>query len=71
MAFVYVGDIEGASVSNVGGRLFAAILGGVVLGQVASRVTQYYTSSQFKPVKDIADSGTTGPATVVLSGNNQ
>jgi K(+)-stimulated pyrophosphate-energized sodium pump len=68
VSFVYVGNIEGASVSNVGARLFAAILGGVVLGQVASRVTQYYTSSQFKPVKDIAEAGTTGPATVVLSG---
>ena len=52
----------------MGLRLFLAIVGGVVLGQVASRVTQYYTSSQFKPVKDIAESGTTGPATVVLSG---
>jgi K(+)-stimulated pyrophosphate-energized sodium pump len=40
----------------------------VVLGQVASRITQYYTSSQFKPVQDIAESGRTGPATVVLSG---
>ena len=68
LAFVYVGDPSGASVSNVGARMFAAIVAGVVLGQVASRITQYYTSSQFKPVKDIAESGRTGPATVVLSG---
>ena len=68
LAFVYVGDPEGSTVSNVGVRMFAAIVAGVVLGQVASRVTQYYTSSQFKPVKDIAESGRTGPATVVLSG---
>ena len=68
LAFVYVGDPSGTSVSNVGARMFAAIVAGVVLGQVASRITQYYTSSQFKPVKDIAESGRTGPATVVLSG---
>ena len=69
VAFVYVGNGDfGGSVGNVGLRLFLAVLSGVVLGQVASRITQYYTSSQFKPVKDIAEAGTTGPATVVLSG---
>ncbi len=68
LAFVYVGELPGTEVSNVGLRMFAAIVAGVVLGQVASRVTQYYTSSTFKPVRDIAASGRTGPATVVLSG---
>jgi K(+)-stimulated pyrophosphate-energized sodium pump len=68
VAFAYVGDPEGAELSNVGLRMFAAIVVGVVLGQAASRITQYFTSSQFKPVKDIAEAGRTGPATVVLSG---
>ena len=68
VAFAYVGDPRGAEVSNVGLRMFVAIVAGVVLGQAASRITQYYTSSQFKPVRDIAESGRTGPATVVLSG---
>ena len=68
LAFGYVGDPARSSVDQVGLRMFAAIVAGVVLGQVASRITQYYTSSQFKPVRDIADSGRTGPATVVLSG---
>ncbi len=68
VAFVYVGDPAGSEVSNVGLRMFAAIVTGVVLGQAASRITQYFTSSQFKPVRDIAESGRTGPATVVLSG---
>ena len=68
VAFGYVGNPEGANVSNVGLRFFLAILAGIVLGQVASRITQYYTSTSFKPVRDIAESGRTGPATVVLSG---
>lgn len=71
VAFGYIGNDTGVgqdAVSNPGTRLFFAIVAGVVLGQVASRITQYYTSSQFKPVKSIADSGKTGPATVVLSG---
>jgi len=68
VAFGYVGNPEGANVSNVGLRFFLAILAGIVLGQVASRITQYYTSTSFKPVRDIAEAGRTGPATVILSG---
>src|SRR5690606_31428262 len=68
IAFLYVGNPEKGDLSHVGTRMFAAIVAGVILGQVASRITQYFTSSSFKPVRDIADSGRTGPATVVLSG---
>ena len=68
VAFWYVGDLNSRVVSHIGTRLFFAIVAGVIVGQVASRITQYYTSSQFKPVKDIAAAGETGPATVVLSG---
>ncbi len=73
VAFFYVGDIEAAEggevlMSNVGARLFGAIVGGVVLGFVASRITQYFTSTDTKPVRDIAEAARTGPATVVLSG---
>ena len=68
VAFGYVGNPEGSEISNPALRMFLAVLAGVVLGQAASRITQYFTSSQFKPVKDIADSGRTGPATVLLSG---
>jgi K(+)-stimulated pyrophosphate-energized sodium pump len=71
IAFGYVGNPDGIgsdSLSGVGTRMFVAIVIGVILGQVASRITQYFTSSQFKPVRDIAESGRTGPATVILSG---
>ena len=49
-------------------RVFFAVTTGVVLGQVASRVTEYYTSTETSPVRDIAESTRTGPATAVLSG---
>lgn len=68
VAFGYVGNPVGSAISNPALRMFLAVFAGVVLGQVASRITQYFTSSQFKPVKDIAESGKTGPATVLLSG---
>ena len=71
IAFAYVGTPEGIgpeAVSGVGTRMFVAIVVGVILGQVASRITQYFTSSSFKPVRDIAEAGRTGPATVILTG---
>ncbi len=49
-------------------RVFFAVTTGVVLGQVASRITEYYTSTETTPVRDIAESTRTGPATAVLSG---
>ena len=68
VAFAYVGDTGSTVLSNIPLRMFGAIVVGVALGQAASRITQYFTSSQFKPVRDIAKAGRTGPATVVLSG---
>ncbi len=49
-------------------KVFWAVVTGVVLGQVASRITEYYTSTETTPVRDIAESARTGPATTVLSG---
>ncbi|MGH9076622.1 MAG: sodium-translocating pyrophosphatase [Acidimicrobiales bacterium] len=49
-------------------KVFWAVLTGVALGQAASRITEYYTSTETSPVRDIATSARTGPATTVLSG---
>jgi K(+)-stimulated pyrophosphate-energized sodium pump len=68
VALFYVGDLPDLAVDNVGVRLFGAIVGGVALGFAASKITQYFTSTETKPVRDIATSARTGPATVVLSG---
>ena len=68
VAFVYVGDPEGSDISMLGARLFGAIVAGVVLAFTASKITEYFTSTETKPVRDIAESARTGPATVVLSG---
>jgi K(+)-stimulated pyrophosphate-energized sodium pump len=39
-----------------------------VLAQVASRITEYFTSTETAPVREIAEAARTGPATTVLSG---
>ncbi len=68
VAFVYVGNPEGATLSHPGARLFGAIVAGVVLGFAASKITQYFTSTDDKPVREIAKSARTGPATTILEG---
>jgi K(+)-stimulated pyrophosphate-energized sodium pump len=67
LALVYVKNDEG-TLSNVGWRVFGAVVIGLVLAQVASRLTEYYTSTETAPVQEIAEATRTGPATTVLSG---
>jgi K(+)-stimulated pyrophosphate-energized sodium pump len=79
VAFFYVGD-AGYDKSKLGSligwdaspgwRLFLAVVVGLVLAQVASRITEYFTSTETAPVHEIAESARTGPATVVLSGTS-
>ena len=68
LAFVYVGDPDGATISHPGARLFGAIVTGVILGFAASKITQYFTSTETEPVQEIAKAARTGPATTVLEG---
>ena len=68
VAFFYVGNPAGATVSNPGARLFGAIVAGVILGFAASKITQYFTSTETEPVQEIAKAARTGPATTVLEG---
>jgi K(+)-stimulated pyrophosphate-energized sodium pump len=77
LALTYVGNDkfmgenpEGKIVplSGAGWRVFGAVAIGLVLAQLVSRLTEYYTSTHYRPVKEIAESAETGPATVVLSG---
>jgi K(+)-stimulated pyrophosphate-energized sodium pump len=65
----YVGNDPG-TIENVGWRMFGAVVIGLVLAQVASRITEYFTSTETSPVREIAESARTGPATVVLSGTS-
>jgi K(+)-stimulated pyrophosphate-energized sodium pump len=65
----YVGD-KGGGGFHEGLRCALAVIIGLVLAQVVSRLTEYYTATHYKPVKEIAESARTGPATVVLSGTS-
>ena len=47
---------------------FGAGLVGIALSIVIVYITQYYTSGSWRPVKEIAKSSTTGPATNIITG---
>ncbi len=65
VALLYVGNDNN---DNAGWKCFGAVAIGLVLAQLISRLTEYYTGTHYRPVKDIAESAETGPATVVLAG---
>jgi K(+)-stimulated pyrophosphate-energized sodium pump len=74
IGLLYVGDgISGAGeadLSHVGLRCFAAVVIGLVLAQLVSRLTEYFTATHYSPVKEIAEATRTGPATTILSGTS-
>lgn len=45
-----------------------AVIAGLVVGVIIGNVTEYYTSSDYKPVKKIGAQSETGPATTIISG---
>ncbi|WKY48598.1 sodium-translocating pyrophosphatase [Eubacteriaceae bacterium ES3] len=47
---------------------FVAIVSGLAIGIIIGKLTEYYTSEHFKPVKHIAHQSQTGPATTIISG---
>ncbi|MFN0089242.1 MAG: sodium/proton-translocating pyrophosphatase, partial [Acidimicrobiales bacterium] len=71
VALVYVGNENDAgATTNAGWKCFGAVVVGLVLAQLVSRLTEYFTGTEYAPVKEIAESARTGPATVVLSGTS-
>ncbi len=64
LAMFYVGNDN----DNEGWRCFGAVVIGLVLAQAVSRLTEYFTGTEYTPVREIAKATRTGPATTVLSG---
>lgn len=48
--------------------VYYAVLSGLIAGVLIGLVTEYYTSSGFRPTRSIADATVTGPATVIIEG---
>src|SRR4051812_29375394 len=65
-------DFGVPSVANADGNprliAFLAVLIGIVLAVLIQQLTGYFTDTIRRPVKDVAKTSLTGPATVILSG---
>jgi K(+)-stimulated pyrophosphate-energized sodium pump len=69
VALFYVGNENLAGeTTNQGWKVFGAVVIGLVLAQIVSRLTEYFTSTETRPVREIAEATRTGPATAILSG---
>jgi len=69
LGLFYVGN-KGPGGGHEGLKCFGAVVIGLVLAQGVSRLTEYFTGTEYGPVREIAESSRTGPATVVLSGTS-
>ncbi|HVK02999.1 MAG TPA: sodium-translocating pyrophosphatase, partial [Armatimonadaceae bacterium] len=69
VSFFYMNDITVPIIGAVPWwKFFAATLAGIILAQVIGKMTEYFTSTEYRPVTEIADATRTGPATLILSG---
>jgi K(+)-stimulated pyrophosphate-energized sodium pump len=56
--WLFIGDIT----------LFWSVVGGVGCGVIIGKITEIYTSADYKSVKEVADASNTGTATNILAG---
>ena len=49
-------------------KLFIPVIAGLIVGVIIGKVTEMYTSADYKSVQLIASESETGPATNIISG---
>ena len=49
-------------------KFFIPVIVGVCVGLIISKITEYYTSDQYKPVRHIAEESVTGDSTNIIAG---
>ncbi|MBN2398949.1 MAG: sodium-translocating pyrophosphatase [Candidatus Aminicenantes bacterium] len=49
-------------------NIFLAVITGLIAGWVIGKITEYYTSQDYRPTQYVAEQSQTGPATVIIAG---
>jgi K(+)-stimulated pyrophosphate-energized sodium pump len=57
-----------ATLGNQHLGVYWSVLSGLIAGVLIGLSTEFYTSSNFKPTRSVADASLTGPATVIIGG---
>jgi len=68
VTWLMMGDVQIEGVTNPVTALFGASLIGLVLTAAMVVITEYYTATEFAPVRSIAQASTTGDGTNVIAG---
>ena len=68
VTWLMMGDVQIEGVTNPVTALFGASLIGLVLTAAMVVITEYYTATEFAPVRSIAEASTTGDGTNVIAG---
>lgn len=66
VVFLLKDELAGGIMEAV--KIWLSIVIGLVVGIIIGKATEYYTSYDYKPTKEIADQTATGPATVIIAG---
>ncbi len=67
-ALVLVATGVAIEVMDLSFRLFWVVLVGLLAGQIIGTSSEYYTSYEFGPTRDLAKQAETGPATIIIGG---
>ena len=63
-SFIILQYLDIPNYTGIWAAMLVGLLGGIGIG----KITEYYTSSGYKPTQQIAESTKTGPATVIIAG---
>ena len=67
-ALVLVATGVAVEVMDLSFKLFWVVVVGLLAGQIIGTASEYYTSYEFKPTRDLAKQAETGPATIIIGG---
>jgi len=64
ICYLLLGDVEGVRWWGIALSVISGLAAGIVIG----KATEYYTSYEYKPTREISEQAVTGPATVIIAG---